>query len=55
MTLVKSHGDSRGLSGFGRDASQESTTLEAGYNFIKTQKTDSCFTICTENENDPPN
>ena len=31
------------------------STLEAGYKFIKTQNTDSCFTICTENENDPLN
>ena len=38
---------------FGRDASQESITLEAEYNFINTQKKGSCFTLYTENENDP--
>ena len=47
--IVESHGDSQWLSEFCRDASQESTTLEAGYTFIKTQ-TYSCFTICTEKE-----
>ena len=35
---VKSHGDSQWLSEFGWDASQDSTTLEAGYTFIKTQR-----------------
>ena len=35
---VKSHGNSKWLPEFCRDASQKSTTLEAGYTFIKTQR-----------------
>ena len=52
---VKSHGDSQWLSEFCRDASQESTTLEAGYTFIKTQIQTAVLQYLQKKGNDPLN